>query len=499
MAVAEESRKLPQFYFWVFIGSGAMYAFRLLLAWTLSPKEYGAFFALLGLVLFLLIFNDFGLGGSFLYNWEQWRQQSKRSSLFTLIFVSKIGLSLILSAIFFFARDFIADHYFHLPWLSPYLALFAIFFFIEAFEQFLSSLQAATGRMQAYASMNNIQRVLLIIASFIVVMFFSHENLFAGFILAWVGSAGITTLAYAWPLRSYTAFIRFPVRKDVFFGTWRYAGYLFLTSVSGLLLARIDVLFITYFRGAMEVGWYEVALPLATILLTFTTPLIIFLRPTIVKRHAAGASEDLKSGLRILYGAGVFFLLPIAFSLLIFPHEIIQVLFGSKYLVAAPAVAILGLAFFFKSFQMISNTFLYGMGMAKQQMYIIWFGAILNIILNYFFIPRFGFVAAAATTLTCFFLMLVVSTFVLHRKIKITLPIENWLKTFALAVVVMLLTMLLKRLLSTNLYVKAAILGSFFFATYYLIGIFLLRIVDSKRLFKLLMSLAGMFRKRTKR
>lgn len=104
---------------------------------------------------------------------------------------------------------------------------------------------------------------------------------------------------------------------------------------------------------------------------------------------------------RMLFSLAIVILLPILIFIALAP-EMILVLAGSKYAnavyVIPPVTGSIVFLFFYTSFANVEFYYDYN----RFTMYISMIGAAANIVLNYIFIQRFGFVAAGYTTFVCY-------------------------------------------------------------------------------------------------
>jgi len=475
-------RKIPIFYLWAFLGTVAAYLFRLVLARSLAPETYGAFYAVIGFLSFLLIFNDFGLGPAFFFYFAKWRNSPRKArSVFTFVMLAYLFTAFLLGAMLFFFHDWLALNYFHNPSLSRPLLYFSSLFVFTGISVLVTNYYGITGRLGRYASFTNVRTILMLLLSILVMLFAPAEQLLTLYFGAWLASFALTLILYALGV-PFLELLTARVDRDVAASVWRYATFMFLSAAGGVLLTNLDVLFITYFRPPIEVGFYAIAIPLAGLFLVLTEPLSIFLQPVIIHHHHRRSTARLRSVLSSIYNAGVFFLLPFTLLLAVFSREAIIVMFGPEYAAASVALSILSVCFFFRALQSLNFAFLYGTGRLRAQMHIIWVGVVVNTVLNALLIPRYGFVAAAWNTLAAFLLMFIVSFFVLWRAFGIVLPVRNWLATTILSIVLLLVVAWLKGSLALPLYPKALVIGFIFIAAYIGIGIFALRIVRWQQL-----------------
>lgn len=460
-----DTKSIPLFYIWALLGGLTAYLHRLLLARTLEPEIYGTYFAVVGLVAFLALINDSGLNQSFIYHVLKWPKRIK--SVFTQVLILRAGLSIAIGSIFFFFHEPIAIHFFHNPALSTPLFYLCVFFGFEALASLIGSYFGASGKQGLYSSIGSLRMVLSLLLAGLGYLFF-NQALLTVYFIAWFLSYLLTILLYVW----WVPFTKLITRKVTFDrAIVSYALFAVFSGAGTLVLNRIDVLFITFFRGTYEVGLYEIAVPLASIFALFIDPFVMFLAPAVMRRHHGKGKKQLGSALSLLYDVGIFLAFPIALFILIFAREIILVLFGSEYLAASSALMILAVAFFFRAFQTINGVFLAGIGKPQAQAAVTWWGAIINVILNLIFIPLFGFIAAAWTTLISFMFMLFYSGFVLRKHIYFPVDLNKWAQVILFSAALIFLELVLKRVVDLPAFWEVVVLGGSFALLYYGLGI----------------------------
>ncbi len=485
---------MPAFYFWGALGAIAAYLLRLLLARSLSPATYGAYYEVIGLFVFLSVsLNDFGLSQSFLFHFTKEKDSPKEGkNVFTTVFVAKVALSLVLGAVFTLFHEWFAIHYFHNVSLSKPILLFSLAFLFQGLAVFAGAYYGSLGRLKLYSFLAQAPIILTTLLSGVVFLVLPPETLLTGYFLAWLLAFALTAAICV-----RIPFSRLLTRK-VSPGTARkvkdYALLVFLSAAGGILLSSMDILFLTYFRSSTEVGFFAIAMPVAALLLVFTDPLISFLAPVVVHRHHRKEHPQLAATLGMIYSTGIFLLLPLSLFLALFAKEVILVMFGEAYVAAAPALVILAIGTLFRALQGVNLTFLFGTGLLREQMRIMWIGAGVNVLLGLALIPRFGFVAAAFTTSASFLLIFALSFIELKRKLSFPFDYRAFAKSVALAAVSLALAFWLKGALQLPLYAKAGLIGAVFCAAYYGLGILVFRIIDYRPLLELLGSMTKRWR-----
>ncbi|HEX3014087.1 MAG TPA: polysaccharide biosynthesis C-terminal domain-containing protein, partial [Methanobacterium sp.] len=112
----------------------------------------------------------------------------------------------------------------------------------------------------------------------------------------------------------------------------------------------------------------------------------------------------------------------------IFAQPILSLLFGSDYIFGASTLSILVVGMTFYTLFMVSSSIIQGMGYPRLPMIILIVGTVLNIILNFLMVPRYGIIGAAvATTIVAFSIMTVILWRTVHIT-KISLPYIDFVK-----------------------------------------------------------------------
>lgn len=185
---------------------------------------------------------------------------------------------------------------------------------------------------------------------------------------------------------------------------WKYAFFYNLPilpySISTYILNCSDRLMISYMNGDEAAAVYSVAYTAAAMVGIVWTSINSALTPTVYKRcyeNRLDTLSDLVLPLQMLYAIFCVAIMGLA-------PEVISFLAPSSYGEGIYAIpAIIGGTFFNYGFSIFSNIIF----AKKKQTYVMFTGifvAILNLILNFIFIPRFGYLAAGYTTLFSYFI-----------------------------------------------------------------------------------------------
>jgi O-antigen/teichoic acid export membrane protein len=174
------------------------------------------------------------------------------------------------------------------------------------------------------------------------------------------------------------------------------------SSLMSMIYDQIDVVMLKYFRADAELGTYVASYGLMTMAMSFLPILGQVFLPLL--SETAGQNRDPESGnaekkyLRWFGNATVGLALPIAVGGFILAIPLTQFVFGSQYSGSGvlfrwlTLTIITGSAASYCGAQLIPN------GREKKYLVAVLAGASANVVLNLFFIPRYGAIAAAFTT-----------------------------------------------------------------------------------------------------
>ena len=188
--------------------------------------------------------------------------------------------------------------------------------------------------------------------------------------------------------------------------------------------------------------------------------------PLITKEYSKNNHEIVKQ-LSQQVGKWIFVLnIPLFLIMFLFPGVIINVLFGSEYLVASNALKILSLGTLVSSSLIwIYNNLLSMAGKTKLLFINLLFASILNIFLNIFLIPKYGITGAAiATTISKILLGIV-----LFVEVKIYLSIIPFRRKLIRILIIAFLLGIILSYISRSIiinFMSLMLVGIFFILSY---------------------------------
>ena len=229
-----------------------------------------------------------------------------------------------------------------------------------------------------------------------------------------------------------------------------------------------DSFMIGYFKDATNVGIYNAAVPIAALVLIASELFMQLFLPLINRQYGENNIGLIKS-LSKQIGKWIFIVnLPLVLLIILFPGAFINILFGAEYLVGIFTLKILIIGFLFSSIFAISNRLIVMTGRSKVVMKDIMFTAILNVVLNFLLIPKYGINGAAIATTISLITVSMIFAYQANSYLSI-LPIRRKLVNAVSAVIIpsVLLYIISQNLAEPSLF-KLALIGIFYILLYIL-------------------------------
>lgn len=174
-------------------------------------------------------------------------------------------------------------------------------------------------------------------------------------------------------------------------------------AIGGTIMAMSDRFFISYFYDNEYVGYYTASYQVSALMLLVGMSVNQAWTPLFFKMLKD--KIEIKKILNLITIVSMFFL----FCMLIIGllrDFIFDILVDKKFFIAKEYFYWLLLGFFFQSLYFLATNFLFYFKKTKLLASITFFGAILNIILNYIFVKYFGVIGVAYSTAITWFIFL---------------------------------------------------------------------------------------------
>lgn len=324
-------------------------------------------------------------------------------------------LSLILTVLFFFNAEWISVHVFHELELTTVLMIFALAipFMVVARIFMLATIGFQDLRYRVYVN-DMFQNIFKVIA--IVIL------LSLGF--------GVIGVAIGWVLAiicmPFLAFYFLEKRVFPIFRTTVKAVYtrrellmfslpLIFVGIAAMVTNWTDTLMLGYFATAEDVGVYNAAFPTARLLSVFLTSFGAIFMPVISELYSRNALDDLRDTYSAVTKWIFALIVPVFLLMVLFSNWILDLMFGQEFVRGAMALSILAFGYLIVSVVGPTGQVLQAYGRTRVLMGMSFFGAGINVVLNYVLIPIYGVNGAAVATGTSLAAMNVLHLAVVYR------------------------------------------------------------------------------------
>lgn len=313
-----------------------------------------------------------------------------------------VATSLIVGIVIFFGADRIATSIFNKPELTIFFRLLSLaIVFRSSFEL---STQAARGlrSIKAYSVLRLIGPFLMLVVLLILSpVRASPATAVHAQILAWV-IAGILGSLFVYRLFRHKMTSEGSVREVSLRELLKLSSPMMMTASVQFVIAQTGVIMLGIYGSEADVGFYAVAVKLATLTSFILTAINSMAAPKFAELHSSGSIDDLfrvaKNSTRLIFWSTI----PVLLTLLVAGREILVLLFGAEFQVAYAALAILVGGQFVNSVSGSNGIFMNMTGAQNAFRNILIAAASANVLICWALIPLMGMEGAAIASASCF-------------------------------------------------------------------------------------------------
>lgn len=172
-----------------------------------------------------------------------------------------------------------------------------------------------------------------------------------------------------------------------------------------IIISDIDFYMLGAFSGTGAVGVYNVAYPIAQLLMTAMTAFGFVFMPILSELDVSGEHGQMKRIYQLATRWVVLATLPLFLLLVLFPGQAIRYTFGVEYVSGAAPLSVLAVGFFVHTAFGLNKGTLTSLGHTRLIMLDDIAAAVFNILLNLVLIPRYGLLGAAYATAASYLLL----------------------------------------------------------------------------------------------
>ncbi len=390
----------------IFLSKLFMYFYRIIIARYYGPEVYGLFSIAFMIVGLFVVFASLGFIEGITRFIPKYRASKEKEKIKYIINISKNVLlvsSVFFAILLYFTSEFISIKLFHNPDLIFYLKVFAFLIPLQIFSNIYFGTIRAHEKIKANSFGVNILQnffklffiilfIFLGLKSFKAISFSYFIGIFSGLIFSYLYCK--FKLPYIFLKYKLTKKDKCDLRKKFFSYSWP----LIFLAIIGTLMFWLDTFLIGYFNDAYWVGIYNAAIPLVA-LLAFSSEIFMQMFFPLITRELSSKNIIVVKELSKQITKWIFILnLPLTILMLLFPGIFINLFFGTEYLPAMNALRFLVLGQFISVMSIVSGNLLLSKGKTKIILINIISVSIINFMLNWILIPKYGINGAAFAT-----------------------------------------------------------------------------------------------------
>ncbi|WP_122089271.1 oligosaccharide flippase family protein [Halalkalicoccus subterraneus] len=201
-----------------------------------------------------------------------------------------------------------------------------------------------------------------------------------------------------------------------------YAKYYFLSSVSGKVYQWMDVAIIGLFLTYADVGAYEVAWEVTLLVLLVSKTLSVTLFPQMSQWSAEAATSRIEAVVPNALGVALFLSIPAFVGVFVLNYEILAVVFGSEYTIAAGVLVVLMVEKVFQSANDVLGSTLRGIDRVDLVARAVVVTIAINLVLNVVLVLSIGLLGAAIATTSAAIVQTLLNARYLSRNITLRIP-----------------------------------------------------------------------------
>lgn len=233
---------------------------------------------------------------------------------------------------------------------------------------------------------------------------------------------------------------------------------LFVMILAQTIFNSSDITMLGLMKGDTEVGLYSSAVKMSHLISQIVSSLAWVVMPRMSLYFAEEKfdkiNEMLQKTLNVLLTIG----LPCAIGCICLSEEIVLIISGEKYLAAAPALSILMIGFMFS---LIGGSFLGNMVLLpskKEGVYMIicCIATVINLVMNYFWIPVWGVNAAAFTTAFASLVIMILLIISKDKRVRLNYVIKTLVGPATGSLLIIIICVSIKSIIS-SIYLRSII------------------------------------------
>lgn len=306
-----------------------------------------------------------------------------------------IGTSIIFGTLFFCLSNQIAASVFRKPDWSLYIALASFFVLFNSLTQLNTQAVRGLKMIRIFALMQVFPQVFNLFFLILLSLLVATKNVPVYALLGslmFTGTIGLIFMEYGFRARRQPSDVvhSLGIKKLLSISI-----PMLMTSAMTFVIGQTGVLVIGMFRSEAEVGYYAIAVKLATLTTFILSAINSIAAPKFSELFHSGKTDELfyiaKKSAKLIFWTSF----PVLIGLIVFGKPVLSIAFGQDFKTAYPPLALLVLGQFVNAISGSTGYFMNMTGNEKTFKNIILTSAIINVLLSFILIPPMGIIGAA--------------------------------------------------------------------------------------------------------
>lgn len=221
-------------------------------------------------------------------------------------------------------------------------------------------------------------------------------------------------------VRRYLIFT-YTYSKDWILKLFHFGKFSFGTMLGSMIFNSIDQWMLGAFLSPAAAGAYNIAIRITNLVEVPTGAVATIVFPQSARRMETEGRDAIKYLYEKSVGTIMAILIPGLLFLYFFSDFVVDIIAGEKYAEAVPILQVTILYCLLIPYGRQFGTILDSIGKPRTTFSVVIISAGLNVVLNYFFIHRYGVIGAAYGTLLSNIIGFIIGQFILRRELKVNL------------------------------------------------------------------------------
>lgn len=375
------------------LNKGVFFLITIIIARSFGSDLFGQFNYAISFVIIFSVVADFGINNLIIR--EVARDKASAILLIGNSMILKIILSF-LTIVLIFVSTIFTNKPAEVNLLVYVLSLYVVF---NSYNTFSKSIYRAFEKMRFETLLKLIESIILVIYVLFVSIYIKDMTvLIFGFVLA---SVITFMISVRWIKKFFSTFsYKFDKRTFLFLikEGWPFA----LSGIFVTVYFNIDTVMVSWIKGDLETGWYSAAYNFLFIAMLLPGLANASFYPILSRNHQELhlMKRKIDAWLFVEFIIGIAMGITIYFS----AEYLITLAYGSEYLPGVISLKVLGFVLPFYYLGNLFGVLLSSTNRQKIALYVTCFNAGANILCNLWFIPRYGALGAACSSLITMFL-----------------------------------------------------------------------------------------------